>query len=90
MPGKSALPAHWGPVFTTNNNTTGQLMVTIIKCQCGLSTCTYYGVSNDSFNQGNGWNKETAEFVAWCFNEQAVQKLWEFHKLNYTVVDTRP
>ena len=45
-------------------------MVTIIQCQCGHPSCIYYGVSNGSFNQGNGWDKKTAEFVAWAFNNR--------------------
>lgn len=46
------------------------MKVTIEKCQCGHPSCNYYGVSNGTFYQGNGWDKETAEFVAWCFNNR--------------------
>lgn len=43
-------------------------MVTIEKCPCGHPTCKYYGVSNGTFYQGCGWDEETAQFVADCFN----------------------
>ena len=51
-------------------------MVTIEKCPCGHPSCNKYGVSNGTFYQGNGWEKEDAEFVAWCFNnKEAIETL---------------
>lgn len=43
-------------------------MVIAEKCPCGR--CSTYGVSNGTFYQGCGWEKEDAEFVAWCFNNK--------------------
>lgn len=39
-------------------------------CPCGHPTCKTYSVSNGNFYQGCGWNKQDAEFVAWCFNNR--------------------
>lgn len=53
------------------------MKVTIEKCQCSHPSCNYYGVSNGTFYQGNGWDKETAIFVAWCFNSRVVRLWWK-------------
>jgi len=44
--------------------------VTAVLCPCGYKNCKTYGVSNGTFYQGCGWDKESAEFVAWAFNNQ--------------------
>ena len=46
------------------------MLVKATKCLCSHPTCKTYGVSNGTFYQGCGWEKEDAEFVAWCFNNR--------------------
>lgn len=42
--------------------------VEIEKCQCGASICNRYGLNDGTFYQGCGWDKETAERHAACWN----------------------
>ena len=42
--------------------------ITVVKCACGDPICGTYGLSEGSFNQGCGWNKEAAERFAVCWN----------------------
>lgn len=42
--------------------------VEIVKCQCGDPICTRYGLNDGLFYQGCGWDKETAERHAACWN----------------------
>lgn len=42
--------------------------VEIVKCPCGDSICSTYGLSEGMFYQGSGWDKETAERMAAAWN----------------------
>ncbi len=51
-------------------------MVNVTKCQCGHPLCKTYGVSNGTFYQGCGWDRDTAIFVAYCFNSKLIQLIY--------------
>ncbi len=42
--------------------------VQIVKCQCGDSACNIYGLSDGTFYNGNGWDKERAQQYADAIN----------------------
>ena len=42
--------------------------LTVRQCQCPHTTCETYGFKEGTFYQGCGFNKDTAERVAACYN----------------------
>lgn len=42
--------------------------ITVVKCACGDAHCSTWGLSNGTFYQGSGWDKETADRLVACWN----------------------
>ena len=70
MPGKDwVLPVGvWSN--TTNNETT--MNVRVILCPCGHPSCKTYQLTEGIFYQGNGFDKDTAEYLARCLNNREI------------------